>query len=393
MKRKGCIRTILLGLASLTGLCLVLAAISTIINSRQPTHSSLLDRLSAVEKARVAEAIHLRKTLGDQVFPGWAQADIPVIVYNEEMLFLVDVENPGEGWRRIPKGTQEGKAWLTVPDDNFFGESYYRQKYPSPGVNTQAFTVQVGNQWAASLSTYEWTRIALVNEIVGQLPGPIQRIVPAPLLRNLLLPGSDAYASMILHEATHAYQGIRDPERLAGAEQAAQKTESSYPFEDEAHREGWQAELDLLYNAMRAETQEETLRLAREFLNHREERRKTMRLSDDMLDFERLKEWEEGIAKYSERTIYLLAMEDKSYQPLPEVFQDEDFHDYRLAKKKWNQEVDQMRRMAGDEGDGRFYYTGFAQAVLLDRLSPGWKDRLFDEDVWLEDLLAEAVQP
>jgi hypothetical protein len=29
-----------------------------------------------------------------------------------------------------------------------------------------------------------------------------------------------------------------------------------------------------------------------------------------------------------------------------------------------------MSRMANDEGGGRFYYSGMAQAVLLDRLSP-----------------------
>jgi hypothetical protein len=48
--------------------------------------------------------------------------------------------------------------------------------------------------------------------------------------------------------------------------------------------------------------------------------------------------------------------------------------------------------MAGDEGDGRFYYSGFAQAVLLDRLAPGWKAQLFDEGAWLEELLAQAVE-
>ena len=45
-----------------------------------------------------------------------------------------------------------------------------------------------------------------------------------------------------------------------------------------------------------------------------------------------------------------------------------------------------------DEGDMRFYYSGWAQAVLLDRLSPGWKARALQPGVYLEDLLAEAVR-
>ena len=47
--------------------------------------------------------------------------------------------------------------------------------------------------------------------------------------------------------------------------------------------------------------------------------------------------------------------------------------------------------MADDTGDGRFYYSGYAQAVLLDQIDPSWKARAFAPDVFLEDLLAEAV--
>ncbi len=45
-----------------------------------------------------------------------------------------------------------------------------------------------------------------------------------------------------------------------------------------------------------------------------------------------------------------------------------------------------------DQGNSRFYCTGMAQAFLLDRLAPGCKTRAFDDGVWLDDLLAEAVE-
>jgi hypothetical protein len=51
-----------------------------------------------------------------------------------------------------------------------------------------------------------------------------------------------------------------------------------------------------------------------------------------------------------------------------------------------------MKRQAALEGDVRFYYTGMAQAVLLDRLMPDWKAHILTETVALEDLLREAVQ-
>jgi hypothetical protein len=47
--------------------------------------------------------------------------------------------------------------------------------------------------------------------------------------------------------------------------------------------------------------------------------------------------------------------------------------------------------MADDEGDGRFYYSGMAQAMLLDQLLPNWKEQALDEAVFLEDLLETAV--
>lgn len=45
------------------------------------------------------------------------------------------------------------------------------------------------------------------------------------------------------------------------------------------------------------------------------------------------------------------------------------------------------------KGETRFYYTGMAQAILLDRLLPNWKERVFDPNVSFEDLLREAVWP
>jgi hypothetical protein len=43
--------------------------------------------------------------------------------------------------------------------------------------------------------------------------------------------------------------------------------------------------------------------------------------------------------------------------------------------------------VASNRDDGRFYYSGIAQAVLLDRLTPGWKDQIMADGVFLEMLL------
>ena len=70
---------------------------------------------------------------------------------------------------------------------------------------------------------------------------------------------------------------------------------------------------------------------------------------------------------------------------------DGDFKEYRFFQQRWRQEISQMKRHAGQEGETRFYLTGMAQATLLDRLLPGWKELALAEGVFLEDLLREAV--
>ena len=98
------------------------------------------------------------------------------------------------------------------------------------------------------------------------------------------------------------------------------------------------------------------------------------------------------LARYAELEIWRQAAET-DYQSHPALADDGDFDGYSGWQTRWSQEVDQIGRMADDVGDGRFYYTGMAQAVLLDRLLPGWKEMIFENGMFLEDLLATAVPP
>jgi hypothetical protein len=368
--------------------CGGLALISAASNIGLPRKSRVVARLGEVEEARLEEALHLRQTLGDAAWPGWGSANIPAIVYNERYAFLVGLPDPAPGWVKVPQGSTRGGPWEVVPDDRFEGEPYFRQVLPS-GTTPEAFTVQVGDHWVSSLSTKEWMRISLAEQIRGDLPAILRPIFPYRLATGLLISNSDFYISALLHEAFHAYQGIEAPEKLAAAENAVSRYEARYPWEDEAFRAAWQAELDLLAKALRADTPEATAALAREFLAHREQRREM--LGPELIAYERHREWAEGLARYIELEIWRQAATTPGYEPVPAVENDPDFKGYRTFERRWSREVDQMRRMAGNRGDGRFYYSGMAQAVLLDRLAPGWKHQAFDDGVWLDDLLAEAL--
>ena len=129
-------RIVLFALLGLAGLCLVLAGMSALSNQFLPKGPELLDQLTDLDKARLAEARHLRTSLGDRVWPGFAQMEIPIVIWNQEYAFLFGIPNPIAEWER-------------VPDDLFEGQAYFRKSDNDP----QNFAVPIGTEWAASMAT------------------------------------------------------------------------------------------------------------------------------------------------------------------------------------------------------------------------------------------------
>jgi hypothetical protein len=372
-------------------LCLLGTGLSAASNIGLPPHSTVADRLSEVEKAHLAEAVHLRQVIGDAVWPGWGTANIPLIVYNESFAFLVGYPDPPPGWIKVPGAIARGGPWEPVPGDTYDGQPYYRQALPAPNVTPQAFVVQVGERWVGSMTTYEWTHIELVNEIRASLPAVLKPIVP---YRVVVLPfNSDWHIAALEHESFHAYQGLLSPDRLLAAETANHAVEADYPWDDSGFRQAWQTELASLVKAMQATTPAETARLSREFLKARAARRAEHGLTAALVDFERQREWLEGLAKYAELESWRRGATTAGYEPLPALDLDADFKAYTGFEQRWSSEFTTIRNQASVKGDGRFYYGGWAQAVLLDRLAPGWKAQAFADGVWLEDLLRCAAAP
>lgn len=381
------------GVLALLALIVILIVASALINLTLPTESTVADRLGDDEKAHVAEFFHVRQELGDAAWSGWGSTETPVVVYNESYAFLVGhpEPDPPAGWLKVPQDDPRGGPWQPVPGDRFNGEPYYRQPLPPDGETPQSFTVKVGDHWAASFQTKEWMEISLANQFRQDLPAFARPIFPYTLVTSIFLRGTDGYIAGLAHESFHAYQGTVAPHRLAAAENSVLLAESNYPWSDGAFIEAWQTELDLLAEALRAETDAQATALAQQFLTQRAQRRQDAGLSPSLITYEKQREWLEGLARYVELEIWRRAYETDAYQPFPAVHDDGDFSNYDTFPRRWSQEIDQIGRMADDVGDGRFYYSGMAQAVLLDRLSPGWKETALQDDIFLEELLATAI--
>lgn len=389
-KNYSCFRRFLL-IGVLVGglLCILLAGVSYISNLMLPSHSENTSFLSNLDKARLAEAIHLRQALGDSVWSGWGKANIPTIIYNEEYAFLVGLPEPSPGWIKVPANTQKGGPWEAVQEDTFQGVTYYRQRLADRASTPQAFTVLVGDRWVASLTTKEWMEISLAEPIREDLPFLLHPVLPYKLFCRLLVGDSDRYISLILHEAFHAYEGQVAVTRLERAEQIMWLQGEKYPWDNPNLEEAWKVEQDLLVKAIRSNSQDETIDLVRQFLAQRQVRRTSQGLSPEMIAYENLREWEEGLSKYTEMEIWRQAAIAPGYRPDPGITSDKGFKNYTSFEKHWQNEVSNVRNTAEDS---RLYYTGMAQAFLLDRLMPGWKEQIFQEEITLEDLMREAIK-
>jgi hypothetical protein len=381
------------GFGCLTVVCTILG-LSAATNFFFSARSDPLDQLSGLEKARISEVFHLRRAMGDSIWPGWSGATIPVIVYNEAYAFLIGTDNPAPGWRTVPQNLSRGGPWESVPNGSIDGRKYFRQRLAAhEHASPQAFTVRIGELWVASMTAKDWMPIKLGNDIRDGVPSVIRAFVPYRLIARLFLGlgmNTDGYICAIEHESFHAYQGIVAAGRLARSETILIDHGRMYPWAKSRFNDEWKAELNALADSLEATHEARMVSLAGKFMALRQARRKTSHIASALTDLERLREWEEGLAKYTELAIWKCASANAAYKPLPALRGDRNFYFYRGFSEKWVQELATLRRQSGQE-DNLFYYTGMAQAFLLDRLNPEWKAKILQEGVFLEDLLSEAL--
>lgn len=368
-KPKSCTYRIAIGFLVFLIACLLLATITAWSNRNLPgeDHSS---QLSPVDKARLLEALQLKTTLGDKVWYGWGSDDIPVIVWNRSYEFLVNYKGDAPS------------DWSQVPDETLNGQPYFRRRSNEP----QNFAMRVGDQWTASIATKQTTDVFLIKTFQGWLPNPIKQVFPY----RLLLQPSETQIGGLLHETFHVYQYEIAPARITKAE-SMHKLEGKYWSAAQSFDAELKKESGLLADALKAKSKAEKIDLARQFQAARDARRKDHGLGADYIDYERWLEWEEGTAKYVEVAILKQANLTTDYRILPAIENDSDFKQYRKFDQRWSQELFQLRYQTST-GETEFYMTGMAQAFLLDDLMPGWKEKYWNDNIFLEDLLREALR-
>lgn len=353
-KKIGRIALGLLLIATVGLVCLGLANARQAQRQSRPVDAAAL---TPAQKAQVSGAVRLQRELGDRIWPGLGETEIPVVLYNDRYEFLSGLESPPSLWER-------------VPDDELTGAPYFRR----PAANPQSFAVPIGNDWVASLGSLELVNREIFLNLRRDLPPVLGKLVPY----RLVAMGQDYGQSALLHEMFHVYQHTQNPERFEQSEALYRQQRAAYPYKDESFAAAWEAEGQVLAAALKAKDDSDSRKFARAFLVARDARRREAALSPAMIAMEQEREWLEGTALYVEIRGHEFAA-------------DAGWAGFKSGLGPWQTYFHNLESGLGrQENDLRFYATGMAMARLLDRLYPDWKAEALRPGVTLEQLLSKV---
>ncbi|WP_322793962.1 hypothetical protein [Bellilinea sp.] len=371
----------------ISAICLFSSTLQFLLNRTIPKTSANPHVLSQEQIQLMRESNHLIELVGNQVFPGWGDFPTAWVFYNENTAFVSGLipEQTSLGWEMYPRKHQRGGKWEEVSN---YGHNYFRTPLQNSQETPENFIVKVGNQLAASFQTNEFALIYMHNLMYSELPPILREIFPYRLFFKDLFLAPEAYISSLAHEAFHVFQARTNPAMFERAELISSRADQ-YPFDNEAMLASWKEELEILSRSAEISNREQALQIATTFLEHREERRTSSQLSNPLIEYERQREWLEGMAKYAELELGKIAAQ-QDFQPLNESAKILNLENYSSRERFWHTQLSTMHKTNMD-GETLFYYSGFAQGVLLDYLMPGWKERALQGES-LEELLAESIK-
>ncbi len=330
-------------------------------------HSPQDDEFGRQQLLVLREAFQLVNTVGNEVWPGWVRSPMTVVVIQGDGEYLV---NAPVDW--APTGGFE------VIDETFIGQPIYRRDRTLPQALRAAFPIAglpaavVGAWRPAEESPNEWA-VTLVHEwfhVLQMTRGEDSKVADLDL-------DSGVYPSLQLdYPFAYGDRDIGHAIHLLGA--------ALFDFWSRSRT---------LPRAMQRTFVAETSWAALQNL----ETIVRLKYGEEAYDYFRYQTWKEGVARYTQVRVSLLAAD---FEDEGRFFQQPGFAALQgsMTYARLWEEVTRtnywlMRTSSGDQGGDptSFYGIGHGLAELLDAINPTWKERYFDEGVWLDDLVREAM--
>lgn len=306
--------------------CLLLAAavfFTPVFISPREENQAVEKSLWELELQRIKELYQLTDLYGDQIWPGFDTRKVPIAVnYNGRQQVLINHPKPPKEFRVFKDVELEG----------------------------QTIMIREGSTSYAKGGAGRMGRIRTSHVSV---PGKGT--------------STEKYLTMLLHESFHVFQQhIR--ERAKGPI-------SVPPFYDIQHAAFVGLENWILYTALQQKNKKTVDSLVKMFVAVRSERRKN--LSEAQCRQEDNENFSEGTAFYAEVRLHQLLHQAGARQS-PLVKLDPNYSGYSEAGKEYRNYLEGIlppKDRIVTLGHER-YQNGMAQALLLDRIRPGWKKEM-----------------
>ncbi|MFQ5743968.1 MAG: hypothetical protein ACE5HV_10320 [Acidobacteriota bacterium] len=331
--------------------------------------ASPADALEPEQLLCLREAFGLVSALGNDVWPGWADVPLTTLIVGKEYEFLV---NAPPTWHPAPD--------FSPTEQTFLGRRIYRRPRTLPSALRAAFPVdglpaavtgawsarvESPNEWAITL-IHEWFHVLQMDRDEAKKVGDLA--LGGPTYSSLQLDYPFAYGDADIGHAIH----------LLG--------QALYDF--------WNRSRTLPRAVQRtflAETSWAALENLKTVV--------TLKYGEAAYNYFRYQTWKEGVARYSQVRISRLAAGKDHHQHFRHVAGFDGLQGEMSYSRLWDEVMLSnywlIRSSVGTEGGDptSFYGIGHGLAELLDAINPDWKDRYFEPGVWLDDLVAEVMDP
>jgi hypothetical protein len=301
--------------------------------------------------------------MGDQAWPGWGTTPPPLLLRKGDFDYLIGHPAPPQGFEHLA-------------DVSIQGQQIYRLRghlIPRPAATAWA----VGDVWSVALPTYEEFQQA-ITELLG--PGAVE-------LDDV------SFIRAVVHEAFHAYQFTQmgGMEGLPDFVQAVEEGQALDLLAEQADLDAYHTALGkALRSGIEAGDKVEARQAAAQFLALRREWRANQ--PQEIVIFEQSTEWLEGLARYADTHLSLLAS-SAGYRAISLLIEQELIEAYPKSDETWQSFLDQLAdptQIPGGLRD-RYYTFGAGEGLLLDRLMPGWQAQAMPGATALEALLEQAL--
>lgn len=312
---------------------------------------------------------------------GVAAAETPAELVSRETVLLTRLEQLRDIGRH--HGPDYWPAWdlLSTPIAVFDpGRLVVLVQHPNP----PAYFVQVDTP-LVSTPVYVSTNTA---GLIDHSALPFNEVVTTMIgYQTLMTRDAEEGLALSLHALFHGYLQRLAPQKASDIQVVVFGRYPEFNFDNNALLS---LEGALLDQALETREDRKMRAFVRRFLAVRAVRRRL--LSAELVRFERGEEATEGLARYMEYRFLVRSLE--SYRGLPALDRyDPSFHGFRHNRALLHLRLDPLLdlSLAGDNLRQRLYPLGMAQAALLDRLRPNWKEEFGSTSKFLDELLAEAV--